>query len=58
MNKAGRPKMENSEPVKLHLDVELVQWLDRECENRERSRSFVVNEMLRLRKAQLQRRRK
>ncbi len=58
MNKAGRPKMENTEAVKLHVDVELLQWVDSECVNRERSRSFVINEMIRLRRSQLLRRRK
>lgn len=58
MSKSGRPKLEDTEPAKFHVDVELLAWLDGECITRERSRSFIVNEMLRLRKTQLERRRK
>lgn len=57
-NKVGRPKLENTDSVKVHVDVDLVEWLDGECLNRERSRSFIVNEILRLRRSQLMRRRK
>ncbi len=51
--------MKNEEvEVKVRLDVELVEWLDRECEGRERSRSFVVAEVMRKRMKDLNKRRK
>jgi hypothetical protein len=54
----GRPKMENTEAIKVHLDFELLAWLDGEVVSRERSRSYLFNEMVELRRKQLQRRRK
>lgn len=40
------------------LETELVEWLDQEAINRERSRAWLINEAVRVRKQQLERRRK
>jgi len=47
-----------TEELKVRVEVELMEWLDNEVQRRERSRSYVINEMIRLRSKQLKRRRK
>lgn len=44
--------------IKVYVDAELVTWLEYEETNRERSRSYMVNEALQVRKKSLERRRK
>lgn len=58
MKKAGRPKLDGTLPVKVHIDAALVEWLDRESTRRKRSRSYLINELLQRRMLQLERRRK
>lgn len=53
----ARPKEFESDPIKFHLDQDLVSWLDAECERRERSRSYVLSEIVRFRKRALEARR-
>lgn len=56
MAKVSKP--EGTIQVGIWMDPELVEWLDREASARDRSRAYLVNEAVRRRMQQLERRRK
>lgn len=58
MGKGSGLPAEAGTPCKIRIDDDLLAWLDHECERKDRSRSYLINEMLRLRMRTLERRRK
>lgn len=47
-----------STQAKIWIETELLEWLDNEAETQDRSRAWLINDALRKRKNDLERRRK
>lgn len=58
MSGQGKPAPPNSIAVKIYLDLDLIAWMDKECESQDRTRTYFLNQVLRGRMKQLEARRK